>query len=178
MHIPGIDLDMNLFSSPVPPAGNEHEAGGGAQCEQAARSGTNRNERERDNDNSQVGHGGARGGEFRQPEVPSSPDRGPSNNGLEGSPPRPSPTLDVSSGFENSRPGKTTSHEHEEPIVNDIGEAKEKGTVVDCTITSDEMKESYDDMTRMVESWQEELYMMNVNNSILLDDMVKLGVDV
>ncbi|KAL3806850.1 hypothetical protein ACHAXA_008238 [Cyclostephanos tholiformis] len=32
-------------------------------------------------------------------------------------------------------------------------------------------------MTAMVESWMEELHTMNVKNSILLDDLVKLGAD-
>eukprot|EP00581_Thalassiosira_minuscula_P006438 CAMPEP_0183739410 /NCGR_PEP_ID=MMETSP0737-20130205/56968_1 /TAXON_ID=385413 /ORGANISM="Thalassiosira miniscula, Strain CCMP1093" /LENGTH=146 /DNA_ID=CAMNT_0025974203 /DNA_START=1 /DNA_END=441 /DNA_ORIENTATION=+ len=36
----------------------------------------------------------------------------------------------------------------------------------------------HEDVTRMVESWREELYMMNVKNSILLDDLVKLGANV
>lgn len=31
---------------------------------------------------------------------------------------------------------------------------------------------------QLAESWREELYMMNVENSILLDDLVKLGADV
>ena len=38
--------------------------------------------------------------------------------------------------------------------------------------------QKYNDMTKMVESWREELYMMNVKNSIMLDDLVKLGADV
>ena len=29
-----------------------------------------------------------------------------------------------------------------------------------------------------MESWREELYMMNVKNAIMLDDLVKLGADV
>ena len=33
----------------------------------------------------------------------------------------------------------------------------------------------YDDAMRLVESWREELCMMTVRNSILLDDLVKLG---
>jgi hypothetical protein len=35
----------------------------------------------------------------------------------------------------------------------------------------------YDAMTAMMESWREELYTMNVKNSILLDDLVILGAD-
>ena len=35
--------------------------------------------------------------------------------------------------------------------------------------------QKYNDMTKMVESWREELYMMNVKNSIMLDELVKLG---
>ena len=38
--------------------------------------------------------------------------------------------------------------------------------------------QKYNDMTKMVESWREELYMMNVKNSIMLDELVKLGADV
>ncbi len=39
-------------------------------------------------------------------------------------------------------------------------------------------EQDYEAMVRLVESWKEELYMMNVKNSILLDDMVKVGADV
>lgn len=39
-------------------------------------------------------------------------------------------------------------------------------------------EEDLDKMTELVESWREELYMMNVKNSILLDDLVKVGADV
>ena len=38
-------------------------------------------------------------------------------------------------------------------------------------------KQDYDETTRMVEAWREELYMMNVKNAILKDDLVKLGAD-
>ena len=53
----------------------------------------------------------------------------------------------------------------------------------DSTAKSDRMiidgksTQHYDDTTNMVELWREELYMMNVKNSILLDDLVKLGAD-
>jgi hypothetical protein len=35
----------------------------------------------------------------------------------------------------------------------------------------------YEAMTAMVESWMGELHAMNVKNSILIDDLVKLGAD-
>ena len=38
--------------------------------------------------------------------------------------------------------------------------------------------QKYTDNKVLVELWKEELYMMNVKNSILLDDLVKLGADV
>ena len=59
-----------------------------------------------------------------------------------------------------------------------ISETVQEETFSEKTSTSHESTENYDDLTRMVESWREELYVMNVKNSILLDDMVKLGADV
>ena len=45
-------------------------------------------------------------------------------------------------------------------------------------IVNGKTTQKYTDNKRLVESWKEELYMMNVKNSILLDDLVKLGADV
>jgi hypothetical protein len=45
------------------------------------------------------------------------------------------------------------------------------------TTTAQQQQERYAVMSQLVESWREELHMMNVNNSILLDDLVTLGAD-
>ena len=45
------------------------------------------------------------------------------------------------------------------------------------TTTQQQQQERYAAMAQVVESWREELHMMNVNNSILLDDLVTLGAD-
>ena len=45
-------------------------------------------------------------------------------------------------------------------------------------IVNGKTTQKYNENKRLVESWKEELYMMNVKNSILLDDLVKLGADV
>ena len=45
------------------------------------------------------------------------------------------------------------------------------------TTAQQQQQERYAAMAQVVESWREELHMMNVNNSILLDDLVTLGAD-
>ena len=47
----------------------------------------------------------------------------------------------------------------------------------ECMIVDGKTTLHYDAMTAMVKSWREELYTMNVKNSILLDDLVILGAD-
>ena len=51
------------------------------------------------------------------------------------------------------------------------------GDIPTTTTTTQQQQERYAAMAQLVESWREELHMMNVNNSILLDDLVTLGAD-
>ena len=51
-------------------------------------------------------------------------------------------------------------------------------TLDERMIVNGKTTQKYNDNKRLVETWKEELYMMNVKNSILLDDLVKLGADV
>lgn len=86
-------------------------------------------------------------------------------------------TLEVKSSGD-SRVIAMTSSERSEHTSNANGSA-ERWPAKERLVTNDGTPtQNYDDITRMVESWREELYMMNVNNSILLDDLVKLGADV
>ena len=145
MSSPSIDLDMNLLSSPVPPA----------------RVRASRN--------------GDRGGEIGQVQVPSR-----TENFLVDD----TSTLDsfsalnVKRGDENSCPAIAMTSREDSKNTNDVNESTQEETSNERLIASNKSIQNVGSMIQEVESWREELYMMNVKNSILLDDLVKLGADV
>ena len=173
---PSIDLDMNLLSSPVPPARSGHghtrgpEFGGCAQNEQSEERESRRNEREPDG--RKCGHRDTGDRVACQVQVPPSPKAGPAGSLMP----------DIESGPDHSNEFLSLNNNGNEGRGDEgkvaISETVQEETFSEKNSTSHESTENYDDLTRMVESWREELYVMNVKNSILLDDMVKLGADV
>ncbi len=113
------------------------------------------------------GNGGNKDDGFPAPS--SAPEDCPSNGGLT---PNDRATLDDVSGCDGSRPSRANSNFA-------LGSTEEGGAYNDAErmIVDGKTTLHYDAMTAMVELWREELYMMNVKNSILLDDLVILGVD-
>jgi len=82
-----------------------------------------------------------------------------------------------------SRPseGSMTTFEHSESentsnANNDS--AEKRGPPKEGLVANGKPTKNYEEVTNMVKSWREELHMMNVKSSILLDDLVKLGADV
>ena len=97
-------------------------------------------------------------------------------------------TIGANNSYEESKLGakdadSRTIHTQENNIItnnttNESGDRTSTASSNERMIIDGKSTQHYDDTTRMVESWREEVYMMNVKNSILLDDMVKLGADV
>jgi hypothetical protein len=71
-------------------------------------------------------------------------------------------------------------HHHDSGTTERVGHSNcdEHHSDNPSTTTTTTQQQHYAAMSEQVESWREELYMMNVENSILLDDLVTLGADV
>mmetsp|Transcript_34013 Transcript_34013/g.62551 ORF Transcript_34013/g.62551 Transcript_34013/m.62551 type:complete len:207 (-) Transcript_34013:76-696(-) len=206
MDSPGIDLDMNLLSSPVPPTPRNI----------AGRNGDGRSERSQaqkmtnqaptmmppdDAENCPTnfdmnllspilparGDGASKNGDdygrseiYQSPNMPIDDENYPTNstNMKNG-------TFDSFSELNTKRGGEAIPRPAN-AMMTSQGHSKEMTDNVNAEPTKDEtgnervriFTQNYDGMTQMVESWREELYMINVKNSILLDDLVKLGADV
>ena len=190
-----IDLDMTLLSSPVPPSSNvfvrgdyvgvggadnnnnnnnyddEQMNGGGylnnghTQFAAAANNGAVNTDSAGDSYNNNtfkpsIGGGGG-GMMMTSSSENSSGCLGNTNN-------------DMNEGKTAKRgmPTSASSNDNDSNIINSIS-SDENRLIIDGKPT-----QKYHDMTKVVESWREELYMMNVKNAIMLDDLVKLGADV
>lgn len=147
MNSPEIDLDMNLLSSPVPPAR-------GGLCRM-------------DDGSGEVGHVAQK--------MPSVTVNCPLNYGMNTN------AIDAKGGFDNPRPATampaSQGHAKENTNSNSVNVSVQNRASKECTVAGSSSAQNYDGMMQMVESWKEELCLMNVKNSILLDDLVKLGAD-
>ncbi len=147
MSSPCIDLDMNLLSSPDPPALGASGRGG------------------------DTGTGDDHDGtmdDFRfdpsMMQASSSPDQYHSTFDSRNEP---------SEHMEDD-------HHHNSTTTERVGHSNCDEQLCDnpSNTTTTTQQQYYAAMSQQVESWREELNMMNVENSILLDDLVTLGADV
>ena len=143
MSSPCIDLDMNLLSSPDPPALGASGRGG------------------------DTGTGDDHDGtmddfRFDSSMTSSSPDQYHS-------------TFD---SINESEHNIEDDHHHNSGTMERVGHSNCDEHLSDNPSTTTTQQQHYAAMSQQVESWREELYMMNVENSILLDDLVTLGADV
>ena len=113
------------------------------------------------------GNGGNKVNDFPAPSA--APEDRPSNGGRA---PNDRATLDDVNGGDRSRPSRANSN-----FALGSTEGGEASNDAERMIVDGKTTLHYDAMTAMVESWREELYTMNVKNSILLDDLVILGAD-
>jgi hypothetical protein len=97
------------------------------------------------------------------------PEDRPSNGGRT---PNDRAMLDDVNGGDRSRPSRANSN-----FARGSKKGGEASNDAERMIVDGKTTLHYDVMTAMVESWWEELYTMNVKNSILLDDLVILGAD-
>lgn len=181
MSSPDIDLDMDLLSSPIPPARAGGYGGGGGD-ERFGVDGS--------------GGDGERGGAFGRAAAGGAPSAFEHNgNGrvvvASNDPPfRPGHGAGGGDGSRRSVAGAgaaANGGSRDLPAKNDDGSGDAEGgpgrmiaeggppllMVVDGKPT-----QHYRDAVGLVESWREELHIMSVKNAILLDDLVKLGADV
>ena len=145
-----LDLDMNLLNSPVPPTRDGHM--------QVSR-----------DDNGDVGL-----------QVSSIVGNGFVNNNMSGSNTNPSAEHGMITGNDNYHPSNATTSATTQRNHVENNTSIDYGTSNDLSepnSTNGKRKQDYDETTRIVEAWREELYMMNVKNAILKDDLVKLGAD-
>ena len=188
-----IDLDMTLTNSPVPPSSNVFVRGdyvgvGGAD---------NNNNNNNYDDEQMNGGGGYLNGHTQfaaavnNGEV-NTDSAGDSYNNNSFQPSIGGGGMMMTSSSENSSgclgntnndmneggtakrgmPTATSNNDNDSNIINSIS-SDENRLIIDGKPT-----QKYHDMAKVVESWREELYMMNVKNAIMLDDLVKLGADV
>jgi hypothetical protein len=80
-------------------------------------------------------------------------------------------TLGVNAGDKSRSMHSNSNHALESTTGEEIHDDDER------MIANGKTTQHYEAMTAMVESWMGELHAMNVKNSILLDDLVKLGAD-
>mmetsp|Transcript_20022 Transcript_20022/g.41978 ORF Transcript_20022/g.41978 Transcript_20022/m.41978 type:complete len:213 (-) Transcript_20022:1530-2168(-) len=206
MGSPGIDLDMNLLSSPVPPTPRNtagRNVDGRSERSQAQKT-TNQipimmhpDDAEDGPINSDVnllgpipparGDGASKnGGDYGRSEINQAPNMSiDDENCPTNSTKMKNGTFDSFSELNAKRSGEVISRPANATMTS-RGHSKETTDNANVEFTKDETgservrmsTQNYDRMTQTVESWREELYMMNVKNSILLDDLVKLGADV
>ena len=188
MSSPSIDLDMNLLSSPVPPpstrAGEDGGVGRNNIHSQSSFAFTE-NEHNVNNNN-----GSSIEGINCNSNSSNSSQSTYAVNGRGGDDSHSFATTAMAT--KSSEHYSLASNNTKSNVTNDSITQKESTSAMDISKTDDNDEnddgermvingkptQKYNDMTRMVESWREELYMMNVKNSIMLDDLVKLGADV
>lgn len=158
MGSPGIDLDMNLLSSPCaesPAMQGWSGDGGSSRNNNANRNGARAYD--------EISHA-------ENIRMPSRSDRDSSLavSGHSESMTQATTSVNVLSSHGTQNEFSTQQHAEGDTTIE----------TEDCTESGQNSMEDYDGMTLLAESWREELNMMNVKNSILLDDLVKVGADV
>ena len=151
-----LDLDMSLLHSPVPPTRDGHG-----------------NVSRDDNGNA---------GQLHSSTVSIGFD---GNNNMSGSNTNPSAehgnSVTCGNGSYPSNATTSTATQRNHDVENNMsiayGTAKSTSNDLSEPNSNGKPKQDHDETTRMVEAWREELYMMNVKNAILKDDLVKLGAD-
>ena len=181
MSSPSIDLDMNLLSSPVPPprarAGEDGGVGNNNIHSQSSFASTE-NDHNVNNNNCTEDINGNSNNVFQST----------FDVNRRGGDDSHSFAATTMKGYEyhSSTSGNTKSNVTHESIMQTESTATTDNFNYNTNDNKDDERmvingkptQKYNDMTKMVESWREELYMMNVKNSIMLDDLVKLGADV
>ena len=174
MSSPSIDLDMNLLSSPVPPPRAGEDDGVHSQSSFAF---TENDHNVNNNNSTEVINGNSSNAFQSTFDV--------NMRGGNDSHSFAATTITMKSNeYYSSTSENTKSNITHESIMQTESTATMDNSKTDDNKDDERMvingrpTQKYNDMTKMVESWREELYMMNVKNSIMLDDLVKLGADV
>jgi hypothetical protein len=150
MNSPGIDLDMTLTSSPI--------IGGDVDDDW---------EKKNDDDSRNDKHG------IYQPSTTTTVSKSHSNDSINND----GTVMMLSKNHDNHVKGIDKG----EPLTNNNATDEERTKNNDSMIVKDDgniTKQKYTKTMTMVELWKEEISMMNVTNTILLNDLVKLGADV
>ena len=179
MSSPSIDLDMNLLSSPVPPPRVGEDGGVGNNIHSQSSFASTENDHNVNNNNCTEGINGNSSNAF-QSTFDVNMRRGDDSHSF-------ASTALLMKG--NEYHSSASNNDTQSNITHESIMQTESTATMDNSKTDDNKDDErmvingrptqkYNDMTKMVESWREELYMMNVKNSIMLDDLVKLGADV
>ena len=178
MSSPSIDLDMNLLSSPVPPPRAGEDGGVHSQLSFAFTD----NDHNVNNNNCTEGINDGNSSNVFQSKFDVNMRGG--NDSHSHSFAATAMSMKGSEYHSSASNNDTQSNITHESIMQTESTATMDNSKTDDNKDDERMvingrpTQKYNDMTKMVESWREELYMMNVKNSIMLDDLVKLGADV